>query len=231
MYGRVTASETDDFIRYRFDEGRRWRSVLRHYADSGKQERLLDVGAGNGAIELAFAADRAWSVFSIENAWDDIVRRLRDQSGAKLRRVIADASAMPFRDGSFAAVTCLETVEHLRRPRAVVSEIARVASPGAMLLLTTPPRLRFLFRSDPHFGIRGLLLLPARLQRAVASRRGFTRPDHYVDRIYTSVAQLQRLLRGFRLVEVLSRSRAPRRWFWDAIVFRKSDSTPGRLSA
>jgi len=216
----ATIEERDDpFVSERFEEGRRWRGVLQHYA-SGK--RLLDLGAGNGAIELAFAAASTWSVFSVEVSWNDVVRRLRDATGAPLRRVVADADALPFRDGVFDAVTCLETVEHLHDRRAAADEIRRVTSMGGLLLVTTPPRLRYLLRPDPHFSIRGLLLLPPSLQRAVAARRGFSRPDHYVDHIYTSVAQLRRLFRGFAVEAVLSRSRAPRRWFWDAVIFRST---------
>jgi SAM-dependent methyltransferase len=211
----ATIEESDPFVTERFEEGRRWRGVLQHY-NPGK--RILDLGAGNGAVELAFATE--WSVFSVEVAWNDVVRRLRDKTGASLRRVIADAGALPFRDGAFDAVTCLETVEHLRDRRAAAEEIRRVVAHGGLLLVTTPPRLRYLLRPDPHFGIRGLLLLPPALQRAIAARRGFDRPDHYVDRIYTSVGQLRRLFRGFEVLEILSRSRLPRRWFWDAIVFR-----------
>lgn len=214
----ATIEENDPFVSERFEEGRRWRAVLQHYRPG---KRVLDLGAGNGAVELAFAAATDWSVVSVEVAWNDVVRALRDTTGAPLRRVLADADALPFRNGVFDAVTCLETVEHLHDRRAAAEEIRRVTANGALLLVTTPPRLRYLLRPDPHFAIRGLLLLPPPLQRAIAARRGFSRSDHFVDRIYTSVAQLRRLFRGFRVEEVLSRSRAPRRWFWDAVVFRR----------
>ncbi len=212
----------EDFVRCRYEEGRRWRSVMRHYfVTSQRRRRILDIGAGNGAIELAFAADGQWTVFSVENTWNDTFRRLRDSAAAKAHRVMADAASLPFHNGSFAAVTCLETVEHLRQPRLVAAEIRRVVALAGVVLLTTPPRLRYVLRRDPHFGMPGLVLLPASLQRLLARKRGFTRPDQHVDRIYASVPQVLRLLEGFRLEAVLSRSRAPRRWFWDAIVLRK----------
>jgi SAM-dependent methyltransferase len=206
------------FIRARYAEGQRWRSVMSHYAKGG---RILDVGGGDGAIELAFAADPRWFCVSVNDLWNDRVRLLRDATGARVHRVVADAARLPFRDGAFAAVTCFDTVEHFHEPRRVGDEVCRVSAGGAVLLLTTTPRLRWLLRPDPHFGIWGLLLLPARMQRAIAARRGFTQPDHYVDRIYTSARQLGALFRAFRLRAILSRSRAPRRWFFDAIVYEK----------
>lgn len=206
------------FITERFAEGRRWRTVTEHFVPGG---RVLDVGGADGAIELAFSAGEQWSAFSVEISWNEIFPELRDRTGARIRRVVADAEELPFRDAVFDAVTCLETVEHLRDPRRVAREIARVTRARGALLVTTPPRLRYLLRPDPHFDIRFLLFLPASWQRRVAESRGFRRADHYVDRIYTSSAGLVRLFRGFRKEQVLSRSRAPRRWFWDAILLRR----------
>src|SRR5438105_1234169 len=182
------------FVRARYAEGQRWRTVFMHYAESG---RILDVGAGDGAVELAFSADERWTSVSVENVWNDTFRHLRDATGASVRRVVADAARLPFRDGCFAAVTCLETVEHLHKPALVADEIARITRPGGMLLITTPPRFRYAFRRDPHFDIPGLLLLPMRMQRMIASILGYTRPDHHVDKIYTSIAQLRRLFCRF----------------------------------
>jgi hypothetical protein len=85
--------------------------------------------------------------------------------------------------------------------------------PGGPILLTTPPRWRYALRPDPHFGLRGLALLPPAWQRSVAARRGFAGPHHYVHRLYGSAAQVARLFPGCRLARVLSRSRAPGRWF------------------
>jgi SAM-dependent methyltransferase len=179
------------------------------------------VGAGDGAIELAFAADRRWQCVSVENAWNDTFRHLRNAIGAPMRRVIADAAHLPFRNECFAAITCLETVEHLHEPTLVSEELARVTARTGVLLITTPPRLRYALRPDPHFNIRGLLLLPMRMQRRIATRRGYTRPDHYVNKIYTSTRQLCALFRAFTVQDILGRSRAPRQWFWDAIILRK----------
>ena len=83
------------------------------------------------------------------------------------------------------------------------------------MLLTTPPRWRFALARDPHFGVPFLTLMPNAFQRRVAARR-----HEYVDRIYGSVAQVERAMRPLRLIEVLSRSRMPKRWFWDALVFK-----------
>ena len=199
----------DAFVSARYAEGMRWRHVLDSYLRP--RARLLDVGAGNGAIELALAAGD-YRVVSIEAEWNDDARRLG------VKRVVADAAALPFRAGCFDAALSLETIEHLADPRASSRELGRVLRDGATVLLTTPPRWRYVLAPDPHFGIRFLTLLPAGMQRRVAARHG---RDEYVDRIYGSVGQIARAMRPLRLTEVFSRSRMPQRWFWDALVFRR----------
>jgi SAM-dependent methyltransferase len=47
-----------------------------------------------------------------------------------------DASHLPFDDGAFDAVTCMESLEFMPRPLEVLSEMVRVLAPGGVLLLT-----------------------------------------------------------------------------------------------
>src|SRR5207253_2021224 len=69
--------------------------------------------------------------------------------------------AIPYLDNTFDVLLCLETLEHVVDAAALRTEIIRVLRPGGICMLATPARLKYLFRPDPHFGIPGLLLLPA----------------------------------------------------------------------
>ncbi|HEX9984375.1 MAG TPA: class I SAM-dependent methyltransferase [Thermoanaerobaculia bacterium] len=212
------SESADVFVIARYEEGRRWRALLdRAGVDGGP---VLDVGSGSGAVGLAVSAGGR-AVVSTDVLWNETARRAHRAAGAKYRHVIADASALPFRDGVFSAVLCLETIEHFPNRDASGAEVSRTLRDGGLLLVITPPRLRFLFRGDPHFAIRGLLFFPPALQRAIAARRGFAGPHHFVERIYTSVAQIAGVFPRCRIERVLSRSRMPKRWFWDAVVLRK----------
>lgn len=52
--------------------------------------------------------------------------------------IVADAHALPYRDGSVENVSCLAVLEHLRRPDIAMGEIARVLQPGGYVLIETP---------------------------------------------------------------------------------------------
>lgn len=215
IYREVVAT-ADIFVASRFDEALRWRHVLDSI--TAAEGRLLDLGAGNGAVELAFAsAGRV--IVGVDPIWNETARELHRRAGLPLRRVIANAEALPFRDDVFADALCLETVEHLSKAREAGAELMRVVR--GKVLLTTPPRLRYLLGPDPHFAIRGLLLFPARMQEQIAAKRGFVGPHHYVDRIYWTVGQIAGLFRGAVVDRIFSRSRLPRRLFWDAVVLRR----------
>lgn len=203
----------DSFREARYREGIRWRGVLRHFLPP--PARVLDLGAGDGAIELALNV-AGYVTTSVDREWNTVAPRLG------VRRVIADAGALPFRKGAFAAVICLETIEHFTNARAACAEGSRVLREGGRVVLITPSRLAWIFRRDPHFGIRFLLMLPSSMQRRIAARRGFDQPHHFVDRIYTSAASIAKLFPRCRIERTMTRSRLPKRWFWDALVLRKT---------
>jgi len=223
----------DVFLAARYREGMRWRNMLGRVLGEPEpppatRARVLDLGAGNGAVELALAADPSLLPVSVDRLWNRVGAAVHRHAGVPFRRVVAELQALPFLSAAFDAVLSLETVEHLELPAAAGREAARVLRPGGSILLITPPRWRYALRPDPHFAIRGLTLLPPALQRRVAARRGFGEPHHYVHRIYGSASQIARLFPGCTLARTLSRSRAPSRWIWDALILQKHD-TPGSV--
>jgi SAM-dependent methyltransferase len=214
------AERSDAFAAARYDDARRWRGVLDRAGVSDGLVLDLASGSGGGALALAAGGRR---IVTIDCLWNETARSAYRRCGASYRHVIGDAAALPFRDASFAAVACLDSFEHFARPGAAAAEASRVVRSGGRIFIETPARLAWLFRRDPHFGIRFLLLLPSAAQRRVAAWRGFDQPHHYVDRIYTSAARLEQLFPACRIERTLTRSRLPRRWFWDALILRKAE--------
>ncbi|MBI3057500.1 MAG: class I SAM-dependent methyltransferase [Betaproteobacteria bacterium] len=113
--------------------------VTRHFAGAGAGLRVLDLPAGNGKFADALRA------LGHQVVCADINRERPDY-------VYADMSApLPFGDGEFDAVICLEGIEHLLDPVQLIAELVRVTRPGGEIVISTPnvlnwySRLQFLF--------------------------------------------------------------------------------------
>ena len=210
--------KADTFALGRYEEGRRWRGVLEQLG--APHGPILDIASGSGGIALAVtAAGRA--IVSIDSIWGETARHAHRRAGVSYMHAAGDAERLPVRNETFAAVFCMDAIEHFAAPGRAAEEIARALKPGGCIILTTPPRLAYMFRRDPHFNIPLLLMLPPRLQRWMAARRGFTDPHHYVGRIFVSAGAIARLFPRCRVERILNRSRFPDALFWDAIVLRK----------
>ncbi|QDE65942.1 hypothetical protein BHS09_02385 [Myxococcus xanthus] len=62
--------------------------------------------------------------------------RYYDGTGSVDYRV-ADAYVLPFDDGCFDVVTCMDFLEHVEEPARVVAEAARVLAPGGLFFFHT----------------------------------------------------------------------------------------------
>lgn len=136
----------------------------------GQRLTALDVGAGNGGVSLGLAATREHFIVAIDVVPNGTLAALKRSTGVKVQQVVASADQLPFKSRAFDVILCLETVEHLPDVKTAALEMMETLSAEGQVMLTTPPRFRFLFRGDPHFDIPGLLLLPDRMQRFFVER-------------------------------------------------------------
>lgn len=61
--------------------------------------------------------------------------KLRDRGG---QVTLGQVSSLPFTDGTFDLVCALDIIEHVEDDDSALSELARVARPGGLLLISTP---------------------------------------------------------------------------------------------
>jgi ubiquinone/menaquinone biosynthesis C-methylase UbiE len=104
-----------------------------------EQPLVLDVATGTGRLPLTLLRNR----FRGQIVGLDLSRGMLRQARAKLQTYRAqinliwqDASLLPFADGTFDAVTCLESLEFMPAPLKVLSEMVRVLAPGGWLFVT-----------------------------------------------------------------------------------------------
>lgn len=117
---------------------------------------VLDAPAGHGAL-----AGRLSSIGKSVTAGDiDIGKFRAGESPGSLRlvRLDLDDPVLPFPDGHFDAVACVEGIEHLQSQWNLIRNFHRVLKPGGHLVVTTPnilnirSRLRFLLEGrHEHF--------------------------------------------------------------------------------
>lgn len=114
------------------------RNVLPRLDLAGR--RVLEVGCGYGWLAPLFdaAGARYVGVELAESALRQFPRNL-----AASAPVLADACRLPFAPASFDLILCLEVLEHIPHPSALLAEIFRVATPGATVIFTTPSYCNF----------------------------------------------------------------------------------------
>ena len=118
--------------------------VAGHFADQPKGLRILDLPAGNGLL-----ADALRSMGHIV-VCGDINRERADYQYVDM------AAPLPFGDGEFDAVVCLEGLEHLVDPVQMIAQLVRVTRPHGKIVVSTPnvmnfySRLQYLFTGTPY---------------------------------------------------------------------------------
>lgn len=116
--------------------------------DKRKSARVLDLGAGNGALALRMA-DLG---FTDLTAWDLDAHPLEGLDGVSVEAVDLDTDFGndPEAKGAFSVVLAVEIIEHLENPYHFARELERVLAPEGIAIITTPNiesaigRLKFL---------------------------------------------------------------------------------------
>ena len=129
-----------------------WRKKALKEIVDGSQQQILDVACGTGdstiAIALAAAPGSRITGIDISTGMMAPLMRKAAHEGVhdRIKLLVADALAMPFKDGSFDRVTCAFGIRNFEDKDKGLEEFLRVLKPGgrAVILELGVPDRRFL---------------------------------------------------------------------------------------
>ena len=116
---------------------------LERLLPDGAAGRALDLGCGPGQITIMMAQRWPGLRFTGLDAAPTMLQQARTDAAKAGVQVEFDVfrigpqgdGALPYEDAGFDLVTCNSTLHHLAEPRQALDELARVARPGAAVLL------------------------------------------------------------------------------------------------
>jgi len=96
---------------------------------------FLDVGCGSGFL-ATLLAKRYKEYYGVDIS--PLALAKAAEKGVKVVNVDINEEQLPFEDGYFDAVACLDVIEHVLNPFFLLKEINRVLRPGGTLVISTP---------------------------------------------------------------------------------------------
>ncbi|MGE3913483.1 MAG: class I SAM-dependent methyltransferase [Chloroflexota bacterium] len=148
----------------------------------GVGSRVLDVACGSGGPALYLAQTYEARVTGTDHNPEGIAtashsaeeRGLTDRT----RFLTADAGQpLPFEDGAFDAITCIDAINHLPGRASVLRDWYRLLRPGGMLLFTDPITITGLLTNEEaaiRSSIGYFLFAPPGLDEQLLQDAGFT---------------------------------------------------------
>jgi GT2 family glycosyltransferase/SAM-dependent methyltransferase len=102
-----------------------------------RDKEVLDLGSGEGYGAFLLAHE-ARQVVGLDIALEAVAHASSKYAAANLSFLVASALAVPFKQGTFDAITCFEVIEHITDAARLLAEIKRVLRPGGIVLISTP---------------------------------------------------------------------------------------------
>ncbi len=101
-----------------------------------QDKAVLDLGCAGGFMAEALD-DRGAQVTGIDPAAEAIEAARAHAKGRNITYDVGVGEALPYTNGQFDAVVCVDVLEHVQDLKKVLAEVARVLKPGGMLLFDT----------------------------------------------------------------------------------------------
>lgn len=100
--------------------------ILKKLLHSRTEKRILDIGSGNGRMNLSDSS----SLFSL-----DISQTNNESSSIKAE---GDINRLPYKERSFTSIVISQVLEHIVNPESAIREMNRILMDGGTLYITVP---------------------------------------------------------------------------------------------
>jgi demethylmenaquinone methyltransferase / 2-methoxy-6-polyprenyl-1,4-benzoquinol methylase len=110
----------------------RWRRFLVSRVDAGRDDTVLDVATGTGAVVRELQRQKGCKVVGVDQS-PEMLAEARRRLGPELELVEASAEHLPFPDASFDALTFTYLLRYVADPPVTLRELARVVRPGGSI--------------------------------------------------------------------------------------------------
>ena len=115
-----------------FGQDRRWRKIVRQAVNPISGQKILDLAAGTGASSVAFARP---GVKVIAGDFSEGMLAVGRERHPEIEFVFADATALPFGDNEFDAVTISFGLRNVVDVQKALGEMHRVTKPGGVIVI------------------------------------------------------------------------------------------------
>lgn len=142
----------------------------------GEKASIVDIGCGAGLL-TNYLAKKGHRVFGVDLSEKSLQSAQKRDATSSVIYQKANASALPFPDESFDAVSAMDLLEHVENPEQVISEASRVLKKGGLFFFHTFSRnfLSWLIvikgvewavkNTPPHMHVYSLFLNPLEVKR------------------------------------------------------------------
>lgn len=103
-------------------------------------DSVLDFGCGGGGATMFCAKRGAHVTFadSVQEKVAVLLDRIKQTPARGAQGFVTAEPALPLADDSMSRIVCLEVLEHVPEPAALLTELVRIGQPGALFLLSVP---------------------------------------------------------------------------------------------
>jgi ubiquinone/menaquinone biosynthesis C-methylase UbiE len=132
FYDRISPIYDQCFVTHKLHADNMAKILLERFKGPEKNTMVLDLGCGTGLLSKVLAS-KGFNVLGIDISLESL--RLLQQFESRISTIQADATRLPFTDGSCHAVVSLGAWRHFSDIRRVIAEVARILKDDGLLIV------------------------------------------------------------------------------------------------